>query len=110
MSALALAWMAAGDDLSEVLDGDAGVEGRGVDALVAEQGLDVADVGAAGEKMRRAGVAQDVGRDPHGERECFAIAGEELVDGVDGHPSSGLRGDEEGGALECSRELRTAVG
>ena len=49
-----------GEDLAQVLDGHPRVERRRREAAVAEQLLDVADVGAAAEEVRRAGVAQRV--------------------------------------------------
>ena len=51
------------EDLAHVLDGDPRVERRRRGAAVAEQLLHVADVGAATEQVRRAGVSQRVGRD-----------------------------------------------
>ena len=44
----------------ELFDGDFGVNGGGLQFRMAEQLLDVADVGAAFEQVRRARVAQQV--------------------------------------------------
>jgi hypothetical protein len=48
----------AGHHVAEIADGDARVEHGGREMAMAEQHLDVAQIGAAAEHMRRAGVAQ----------------------------------------------------
>ena len=52
--------MAAGVDVAEGVDVDVGVDLRGFHARVAEQFLDVADVGPAAVHVGRAGVAEEV--------------------------------------------------
>ena len=52
--------MAAGVNLLQLLDGDFGVDRRGVELLVSEQLLDETDVGPVFQHVRGATVAQDV--------------------------------------------------
>lgn len=52
------------DDPLKLADRDPGVAGGGLDAAVAQQLLDVTDVGPALEQMRRAGVTQRRGPRP----------------------------------------------
>jgi len=52
--------MTAGVDFLQLADGDFGVNGGGLQLLVSEQLLDVADVRAAFEHVRGAGVPQQV--------------------------------------------------
>ena len=49
--------MAPADDLAQILDRHSGIERRRLQAAMAEQGLQVADVRSASEEMRRVGVA-----------------------------------------------------
>jgi hypothetical protein len=51
------------DDAGQVPYLDLRVEGGGLEVGVAEQALDVADIGAAADEVRGAGVAQKVRRD-----------------------------------------------
>jgi len=51
------------ENLAEVLDADAGVDSSRLEALVAEELLDVADAGLSLEEMSRVGVAQCVRED-----------------------------------------------
>jgi hypothetical protein len=51
------------EDLEELLRGNAGVEGRGLEPLVSQEFLDVADVGAVAEKMGCERVAKEVRMD-----------------------------------------------
>ncbi len=85
--------VASGVDGLELEDGDVGVDGGGFEAGVAEQLLDVADVGPVFEHVRGAGVAEEVagpdGLDPGAVEdaphpvanmvgaEAFAVAGDE---------------------------------
>jgi hypothetical protein len=60
------------EDLAQVLDADAGVELGALEALVAEELLDMADVGAALEQVCGAAVPQHVRREGRGIRAVFA--------------------------------------
>jgi hypothetical protein len=53
--------------VAEIADGDTRIERGGGEAAVAEQRLDVAQIGAAAEQMRRARVPERMRREPETE-------------------------------------------
>lgn len=94
------------DHRSEIGDRDARVErGRG-EAPMAEQRLDVAEIGAAAQQMRRAGVPQRVRREVQAETTAIVLEAHAETHG--GEPTSMAREEER--SVDATRELRSTVG
>jgi hypothetical protein len=71
--------MGAFQDGMEVGGLNPGVAGGGIDVLVAEDRLNVTDVGASLEQMSGAGVPERVRRDGLGDPCCRGMASDELL-------------------------------
>ena len=99
--------MAPVEDLEKLLRGNAGVEGGGLEPLVSEELLDVADVGAMAEKMGCEGVAQQV-RVDSGDRGRDGVLADEDGEGHVRHTpgSFSISAKEQGSLFRIVEKLR----
>lgn len=92
--------------VTQIGDRDACVERRGGEAAMAEQCLDMPQIGAAAQQMRRAGVAQRVGREPDTDASTVIVDAYAEACGAEARTVA----REEGRRVEAGRELGPAVG
>ena len=98
--------MTARDHVAEIGDGDARVERGGRQTAMAEQRLDMAQIGAAAQQMRRAGVPQRVRRESHAQATARELDTRAETDRAE--PRAGA--SEEERRFGTSHERRSALG
>ena len=82
------------DRAAQVLGGDVGVDRGRLEARVAEERLDVADVGAILQEVSRAAVAQRVGRHPQLDSRGLGVRADEVLDALCREPRPARRQEE----------------
>jgi hypothetical protein len=96
--------MTPGDDLAEIVDADARVDGGCLEALMAEELLDVSDTGLPLEKMGGVGVTQCVREDSALDSRSLGVLAEERRKAGRTHAETVLR-EEEGELARVLHEL-----
>src|SRR5437879_4264164 len=94
---------------NQVLDGDAGVDLRRADMGMAQDRLHVPRGSSALQQMRRAGVAQEVRRDPPPEASRLAMLVDEGVERLHPQPATGNRRKEQRWLLIPTEKSRSRL-
>ena len=103
-----IAGVGAGDGGLEVEGLDPGVDGGGVETGVAEELLDVPDVGAALQQVRRAGMPQIVRRERVRDVGTLGVQVHQALDGLHAQPRA-VAGEKERRFVRVAHQARTGV-